>query len=189
MCYMTATAPAASSLPVPIGRVGVRELRQNLSVSLERVVAGESLEVTDRGRAVAMFVPLRPGATLVGRLKGGDPFIFGRGGEDEAADAGFQQPALIVVGEVVRLRDKLQRFEQTRGDRPPVTRRQAGPPSIEGAACAAALSCRCPGGSRSPRREGPVHGRSGRSIRCGRDRRRHCCWCRRQTSPQTAWRA
>jgi antitoxin (DNA-binding transcriptional repressor) of toxin-antitoxin stability system len=37
-------------------------------VYLERVVAGESLEVTDRGRAVAMLVPLRPGATLVDRL-------------------------------------------------------------------------------------------------------------------------
>lgn len=68
MCYMAATTPVASPRPAPIGRVGVRELRQNLSVYLERVVAGESLEVTDRGRAVAMFVPLRPGATLVDRL-------------------------------------------------------------------------------------------------------------------------
>ena len=72
MCYhvlpMAATTSVASSRPAPIGRVGVRELRQNLSVYLERVVAGESLEVTDRGRAVAMLVPLRPGATLVDRL-------------------------------------------------------------------------------------------------------------------------
>lgn len=68
MCYMSATAPVASSRPAPIERVGVRELRQNLSVYVERVVAGESLEVTDRGRAVAMLVPLRPGATLVDRL-------------------------------------------------------------------------------------------------------------------------
>ena len=79
MCYMTATAPAASSLPVPIGRVGVRELRQNLSVSLERVVAGESLEVTDRGQAVAMLVPLRPGATLVDRLVASGRAIPARG--------------------------------------------------------------------------------------------------------------
>ncbi|MCX6545413.1 MAG: type II toxin-antitoxin system prevent-host-death family antitoxin [Acidobacteria bacterium] len=50
------------------GRVGVRELRQNLSVYLERVVAGETLDVTDRGHTVAMLVPLRPGATLVERL-------------------------------------------------------------------------------------------------------------------------
>jgi prevent-host-death family protein len=68
MCYMAATRPAAAPHPIPLGRVGVRELRQNLSVYLERVVAGESLEVTDRGQAVAMLVPLRPGATLVDRL-------------------------------------------------------------------------------------------------------------------------
>ena len=39
-------------------RVGVRELRQNLSVYLRRVEKGEALEVTDRGKPVAMFVPL-----------------------------------------------------------------------------------------------------------------------------------
>jgi len=68
MCYMAATRPVAALRPIPLGRVGVRELRQNLSVYLERVAAGESLEVTDRGQAVAMLVPLRPGATLVDRL-------------------------------------------------------------------------------------------------------------------------
>ena len=35
--------------PLRPTRVGVRELRQNLSVYLERVIAGERLEVTDRG--------------------------------------------------------------------------------------------------------------------------------------------
>ena len=39
-------------------RVGVRELRQNLSVYLRRVEKGEALEVTDRGKPVAMLVPL-----------------------------------------------------------------------------------------------------------------------------------
>ena len=39
-------------------RVGVRELRQNLSVYLRRVKAGESLEVTERGRPVARLEPL-----------------------------------------------------------------------------------------------------------------------------------
>lgn len=68
MCYMAATSSAVTPRPTPLGRVGVRELRQNLSVYLERVVAGESLEVTDRGQAVAMLVPLRPGATLADRL-------------------------------------------------------------------------------------------------------------------------
>ena len=39
--------------------VGVRELRQNLSVYLRRVAAGEKLRVTERGRTVAALVPLR----------------------------------------------------------------------------------------------------------------------------------
>ena len=39
-------------------RVGVRELRQNLSVYLKRVLKGETLEVTDRGVPVAIFAPL-----------------------------------------------------------------------------------------------------------------------------------
>jgi prevent-host-death family protein len=37
--------------------VGVRELRQNLSRFLERVKAGESLVVTERGREVARLIP------------------------------------------------------------------------------------------------------------------------------------
>ncbi len=39
-------------------RVGIRELRQNLSVYLRRVEEGETLEVTERGRAVAVLGPL-----------------------------------------------------------------------------------------------------------------------------------
>lgn len=39
-------------------RVGVRELRQNLSVYLDRVKEGERLEVTEHGRPVALLVPL-----------------------------------------------------------------------------------------------------------------------------------
>lgn len=38
-------------------RVGVRELRQNLSQYLERIKAGEALVVTDRGEVVARMVP------------------------------------------------------------------------------------------------------------------------------------
>jgi prevent-host-death family protein len=38
-------------------RVGVRELRQNLSRHLTRVKAGMSLSVTERGREVALLIP------------------------------------------------------------------------------------------------------------------------------------
>ena len=48
MCYMDERSR----------RVGVRELRQNLSVHLRRVMAGETLEVTDRGHPVAVLAPL-----------------------------------------------------------------------------------------------------------------------------------
>src|SRR4051794_38393063 len=40
-------------------RVGVRELRQNLSVYLRRIEAGETLEVTEHGRPVAQLGPIR----------------------------------------------------------------------------------------------------------------------------------
>jgi prevent-host-death family protein len=41
-------------------RVGVRELRQNLSVYLDRVKQGETLEVTEHGRLVAQLSPPAP---------------------------------------------------------------------------------------------------------------------------------
>ena len=68
MCYMTPPQRTMAVRPVRPPRVGVRELRQNFSVYLERVIAGERLEVTDRGHPVAMLIPLTPGATLVERL-------------------------------------------------------------------------------------------------------------------------
>jgi prevent-host-death family protein len=40
-------------------RIGVRDLRQHASRYLARVAGGETLEVTDRGRAVAHLVPIR----------------------------------------------------------------------------------------------------------------------------------
>jgi len=46
MCYMRRS------------RVGVRELRQNLSVHLRKVKAGQVLEVTERGIPVAQLTPL-----------------------------------------------------------------------------------------------------------------------------------
>lgn len=39
-------------------RVGIRELRQNLSVYLRRIHRGERFEVTERGRSVALLIPL-----------------------------------------------------------------------------------------------------------------------------------
>jgi prevent-host-death family protein len=52
VCYMS--EPERSP-----ARVGVRELRQNLSVYLDRVKAGETLEVTEHGQPVAQLRPRR----------------------------------------------------------------------------------------------------------------------------------
>lgn len=45
-------------------RVSVRDLRQHASRWLREVQAGESFEVTDRGRPVALLAPLPAGGTL-----------------------------------------------------------------------------------------------------------------------------
>ncbi len=57
MCYMANR-----------GRVGIREIRQNLSVYLDRVKAGEALEITEHGTPVAVLAPLPERATLLQRL-------------------------------------------------------------------------------------------------------------------------
>ena len=62
MCYMRPKKE-------PKKEVGVRELRQNLSVYLRRVIRGETLEVTDRGRAVAILAPLPKHTSILDRLE------------------------------------------------------------------------------------------------------------------------
>ena len=59
MCYMSEKQA---------GQVGVRELRQNLSVYLERVKAGESLTVTEHGAEVARLIPMTQGGSSIDRL-------------------------------------------------------------------------------------------------------------------------
>ena len=49
--------------------VGIRELRQNLSKYLRRVMVGETLRVTDRGQAVAVFAPLPEEESVLGRFE------------------------------------------------------------------------------------------------------------------------
>jgi prevent-host-death family protein len=72
MCYMEAISLEHASRPAdaePVrGRVGVRELRQNLSVHLDRVKQGQSLLVTERGRVVALLSPSTHTLSPVERL-------------------------------------------------------------------------------------------------------------------------
>lgn len=44
--------------------VGVRELRQRASELLRRVEQGETIEITDRGRPIAVLGPLPEGSPL-----------------------------------------------------------------------------------------------------------------------------
>ncbi len=63
MCVtMPAMGAAATS------RVGIRALRQNLSVYLRRIYRGERFEVTDRGRPVALLIPLTGNESPLARL-------------------------------------------------------------------------------------------------------------------------
>ena len=55
-------------LPYGVERIGVRELRQHASRYLDRVRAGETVEVTDRGELVALLVPPLPASTARRRL-------------------------------------------------------------------------------------------------------------------------
>lgn len=61
-------------------RVGVRELRQRASELLRLVEGGETIEITDRGRPVALLAPLPEGSPLE-RLRAA--------GESEPAEGGL----------------------------------------------------------------------------------------------------
>jgi len=52
-------------------RVGVRDLKASLSAHLRRVSAGESILVTDHGRAVARLVPPDVPESLSRLIRGG----------------------------------------------------------------------------------------------------------------------
>ena len=58
--------------------VGVRELRQRASELLRRVAAGETIEVTDRGRPVALLAPI-PEAGPLERLRAAGELSAPRG--------------------------------------------------------------------------------------------------------------
>jgi prevent-host-death family protein len=71
-------------------QVGVRELRQNLSVYLRRVTAGEALEVTEHGRPVAVLAPLPERGTLASLVAAGRL-------RPESSDLGELAPPLTAV--------------------------------------------------------------------------------------------
>jgi prevent-host-death family protein len=59
--------------------VGVRELRQEASALLRRIESGETIEITDRGRPVAVLAPLTKHSPLERLRAAGDTSGKSRG--------------------------------------------------------------------------------------------------------------
>lgn len=74
-------------------KVGVRELRQNLSKYLTEVKKGETLFVTERGVEVARLVPSGPADSPIARLVAERGATMPRGDLLASADASRRKPA------------------------------------------------------------------------------------------------
>ncbi len=82
--------------------VGVRELRQRASELLRRVADGETFEVTDRGRPVAVLAPL-PDAGPLAQLRASGDVTVPSAGLDELPDPlplppGKPTPSSVLMG-------------------------------------------------------------------------------------------
>ena len=62
--------------------IGIRELRQRASDYLRRVEAGETFEVTHRGRPIARLCPITP-ASLLDQLRATDEVNGAAGSMDD----------------------------------------------------------------------------------------------------------
>lgn len=81
-------------------RVGIRELRQNASALLRLVEAGATVEITDRGRPVAILSPVPSGGPLERLRESGQSVPAQRAIEDLAPP--LVAPSDISVSEVLQ---------------------------------------------------------------------------------------
>ena len=84
-----------------MARVGIRELRQRASELLRRVEAGETFEVTDRGRPVALLAPL-PTQSVLERLRASGDLTVARADLDDLPaplplDPGQEAPSAVLA--------------------------------------------------------------------------------------------
>lgn len=82
--------------------IGIRELRQRASEYLRLVASGERVEVTDRGRPIAMLVPISDRDPLE-RLEANGRMSRGEGdlldlGDPLPPEAGVPLPSEILAG-------------------------------------------------------------------------------------------
>jgi len=87
-------------------RIGLRQLQQNAAAAVRRVQKGEPLEVTDRGRPVALLVPLNMRGALdaldaAGRLSRADGDLL-EIGPPPPLPPGAEAPSRVLA----RLRDR-----------------------------------------------------------------------------------
>jgi prevent-host-death family protein len=71
-------------------KVGLRELRQNASAYLRRVKEGETVQIVDRGRPVALWVPM-PTVGGIARLEAESRLSEAQG---DVLDLGTPLPAV-----------------------------------------------------------------------------------------------
>ncbi len=86
-------------------RVGVRELRQRASELLRLVEKGETIEVMDRGRPIALLTPL-PDGSILDRLRASGEL------EPAAGDLDDLAPPLALPRDVETPSDVLARLRR-----------------------------------------------------------------------------
>ena len=85
--------------------VGIRELRQRASELLRLVAVGESIEITDRGRPVAILAPI-PALTGLDQLRATGDVTEATGSIDDLPDPLPAPPGEPTASEVLaRLRE------------------------------------------------------------------------------------
>ena len=85
--------------------IGIRELRQRASELLRRVARGETIEVTDRGRRVAILSPAPDGSPL-DRLRALGEIEPAKGDLDDLPDP------LVLAPNLERPSDVLERLRR-----------------------------------------------------------------------------
>jgi prevent-host-death family protein len=84
-------------------QVGVRELRQRASELLRLVESGETIEITDRGRPVALLSPLPEGSPLE-RLRAAGEVVPATGDLDDLPPPLASHAAELPSSVLARLR-------------------------------------------------------------------------------------
>lgn len=89
-------------------KIGLRELRQNASVYLRMVTAGETVEILDRGRPVALWIPL-PKAGGLARLEAESRLSESEGDLLDLGPPLVRVPGVALPGEVLALEREHER--------------------------------------------------------------------------------